>query len=361
MLASVVAIFAFSAVACGGGSGVTGSGVTVARTAVNPSNAWLGLNYNADVDNKQLRAFSVRGVIYDREGNIEVRAGETLQSSFDFRWGLARTYGAGMVPDFEIDTAVGPPGCTTNPSARSLCLPRGQEQIDDFVRGFVATATSVMTAYPHRRALFEPMDEPWNWAWPAGTVAGSVAAGEYAAVLAPLLTAAKKAGIPLTDIYVPALGVLPDGTNWISDLYEAQPCLQPGPASCGPIGGWNVHPYGQPGSSSGGIGSVPGLRTEMRSGEDNVIVSEVGFCATTVDGGAGCDENTPTVVGSGSETATWLTETLDQAVPMHKAKWLKALIVWARSDGGWAMQNANGSLTPQGQALMRFAVSPLSR
>jgi hypothetical protein len=43
---------------------------------------------------------------------------------------------------------------------------------------------------------------------------------------------------------------------------------------------------------------------------------------------------------------------------MHEAGWLKALIIWNRSGGGWSMQNLDGTLTAQGQALVAFAGGP---
>jgi hypothetical protein len=99
----------------------------------------------------------------------------------------------------------------------------------------------------------------------------------------------------------------------------------------------------------------------MLSGQDNLIVSEIGFCATDVDGGSGCDENVPDIDGTSAQTAAWLSETLKEAAPMHQAGWLKALLVWERAGSGWAMQNPDGSLTAQGRALDLFADSAAGR
>ena len=40
---------------------------------------------------------------------------------------------------------------------------------------------------------------------------------------------------------------------------------------------------------------------------------------------------------------------------MHRAGWLRALLVYSRNDGGWAMQLRGGALTAQGRALESFA------
>jgi hypothetical protein len=301
-----------------------------------PPAAWLGLNYNSRASPGELSDFADRGIVYDREGNIEVQAGETPANTPRFGVGLSTAYAARMVPDIEVDPASGPSGCEGNSDPVKLCLPTDETDIESLIRGFIQTASSVLEDYPGKRVLFEPLDEPWDWASPPGTQSGRLAAAEYAAMLS-------------------------DGSSWIPDLYKAQPCLKPGPTSCGPIAGWYLHPYGRPDSSSEGIESVPGVRKRMLSGQDNLIVSEIGFCATDVDGGSGCDENVPDIDGTSAQTAAWLSETLKEAAPMHQAGWLKALLVWERAGSGWAMQNPDGSLTAQGRALDLFADSAAGR
>jgi hypothetical protein len=332
-----------------------------ALAAPTPPAAWLGLNYNSGANTGGLRDFAKRGVVYDREGSTEVAPGETAENAPQFRQALDKLYAAGMVPDIVVDPAVGPPGCKQNPNPSKLCLPTDTNDIESYVRGFIQTASSVLRVHPGKRVLFEPMNEPWDWASPPGTQSGKDAAAEYAAVLARLLPAAKANKIPFNDIYVPATGILSDRTSWIPDLYDAQPCLKPGTSSCGPIAGWNLHPYGRPNSFTEGIESVPGVRALMLSGQDNVVVSEIGFCATDVSGGKDCDHNQPDIDGPSSQTAAWLSETLEEAAPMHQAGWLKALLIWERIGGGWAMQNSDGSLTAQGRALDLFADSPAGR
>ena len=317
---------------------------------------WLGLNDNSSAIAGGLRDFAIRGIVYNRADHIEPRAGETPADAPRFARGLRASFGAGMIPDIEVDPARGPPGCKGNPNPNLLfCLPTSQADIQSYIHGFIGTANSVLKVYPRKRVLFEPMNEPWDWASPPGTQSGSAGAVQYAAMLAQLLPAIKASHIPLNHIYVPATGLLNDGTQWIPDLYQAQHCLKPGPGSCGPIEGWNLHPYGLPSLSTEGIGSVPIVRQQMLSGQNNIIVSEVGFCAKDVAGGGGCDENRTDVDGTSAQAAAWLTKTLNEALPMHRAGWLKALLIWKRAGDAWAMQNADGTLTAQGVALDRFA------
>jgi hypothetical protein len=195
---------------------------------------------------------------------------------------------------------------------------------------------------------------------PARAEPGSRTADAYAALLARLLPAIARAtdpAIPPKAVYVPATGKLPDGTDWVIDLYRAQPCLRPGAATCGPIAGWNVHVYGLPGRRDEGIGSLRGLRSRMASGTGNILVSELGFCALDVLGGERCDQNTRVVDGTSTQTAYWLGQTLREARAMHRAGWLRAVLVWARLSGGWSMQLPGGTLTAQGRALLAFADS----
>ena len=78
---------------------------------------------------------------------------------------------------------------------------------------------------------------------------------EYAEVIAELLPEAQRAGIPLADIYVGAIG-----KKWIPKIYEAQPKLET------EIQGWYLHPYGPPSGTheenSEGIQSVPYVQAE---------------------------------------------------------------------------------------------------
>jgi hypothetical protein len=334
------------------------------------------MNYNSDSGVGTPQEFVRDGIIYDREGRIEPSAGETVSNTVSLDVGLSNSLNAGMIPDVLIDPTPNsePAICTGNADGSGVCLPRRPADIQAYVAGFIQTARSVISAFPGKRVLFEPMDEPWDFAAQGRRAlpSGRVAASQYAAMVAELLPAAVAAGIPVADIYIPATGRLQDGSSWVPDLYAAQPCLAPNESPCAgaaestPIEAWNVHPYGPPNSTSHGIESVPGIRAGMRSGEDNVIVSEIGFCDIDVDSSNECRLAPVYAQGTSNQVAAWLNETLQEALPMHRAGWLKALIVWSRNEpwdtgadpptsSGWAMQGLNGSLTPDGKALVAFA------
>jgi len=80
-----------------------------------------------------------------------------------------------------------------------------------------------------------------------------------------------------------------------------------------------------------------------------------------VNNGRACDENKPDIDTTSDQTAAWLQATLSEAASMHRAGWLKALIIWERSGTGFAMQNDNGTLTAAGRVLDLFAASPSGR
>jgi len=155
--------------------------------------------------------------------------------------------------------------------------------------------------------------------------------------------------------YVPTTVLLADGSMWVPGLYQAQPCLRAGPATCGPIEGWSAHPYGLPGRTTEGIGALLGERAAMLSGQNNISVTEIGFCASDVNHGLSCNENRPDITETSRQTASWLSETLREALAVHAAGWLRSLLIWDRASGAWTMQNADGSLTAEGRALVDFA------
>jgi len=69
----------------------------------------------------------------------------------------------------------------------------------------------------------------------------------------------------------------------------------------------------------------------MTSGQNNIIISEVGFCALDVNAGKNCGGPTSHTAPQRPER---LTEVLDNAVPYHEAGWLRALIVYSRTMAG---------------------------
>jgi hypothetical protein len=215
----------------------------------------------------------------------------------------------------------------------------GSASLREYVAGFIATASAIRAAHPGARILFEAMNEPWGYTTPRFTGA------QYASVIAKLLPAARQAGLPLESIYVGAIG-----RHWVEQMYRARPALRR------EVGGWYLHPYGPPTGSheedSGGIESIPRVQAEMTSGQNNIIVSELGFCALDVNAGQGCGHER---VDHSIEAAALLTQTLESAAEYHAAGWLRALVIYSRNDGGWAMQLPQGILTAQGEALEAFA------
>jgi IPT/TIG domain len=333
----------------------------------NPATAWLGLNGNSGgAPQGRVREFAAKGIVYDRGGApwLDWQAGQPLEESGRETEGglaLATSAAAGMIPDVTIEYDAYEGHFSSDPDfpqeRTKAQEKRGKETISGYVEGFLASAKAIHAKYPS--AIFEPMNEPWGYTKPQYNAA------EYAAVIAQLLPEAKAAGIPLSSIYVGATGAncsapakghghrestecTSDG--WVPAMYAAEPQLET------EIEGWYLHPYGPPsgGEDGSGIQSVPAIQQEMTSGQNNIVVSEVGYCAANVNGGAGCtgdDDET------GTEAARHLTEMLDSALPYHQAGWLRALLVYARSAGGWAMQLSDGALTAQGQALESFALS----
>ena len=284
---------------------------------------WLGLNGNSGSYRGGLADFTKDKIVYDRSSGIEFFAGEEASAQ------VSTSAGAGMIPVVTIEY-VGYKGNWGTPDPN---FPHTTTQISSYVSGFITTAKSVLAKDP--AALLEPMNEPWGYTEP------SFNATEYANVIAALLPEASRAGIPLSDIYVGAIGqnCPPSGfcekNGWVRAMYAAQPSLKT------EVVGWNFHPYGPPHGADEwnnyGIENLPPVRSTMTSGQNNIIISEVGY------------------EGNTTESAKQLTEMLNTALSYHEEGWLKALIVYSRGIGGWAMQEPNGSLTGMGEALVAFA------
>lgn len=336
---------------------------------------WLGLDYNSDAGVGPQDQFSIHGISYDRLG-IDPTAGENVSHNGQLRSELATSFAAGMIPDVVIL-----PGDNSNPrvcngsNPGGWCLATSAADIAAYARGFARTASSILRWFPGQQVLFESMNEPWIYGEVNGRqlLPGRASVAQFAKIVAAVLPAAVTAKVPLSEIYIPAAtGTLNDGTPYIPDLYQAEPCLAPGHGPCGsakvetPIEGWTLHPYGLPLLTTEGIDSVPGERRQMRSGKDNIVVSEIGFCEIAIDTGADCGDNLQDIVGTAQQVSLWLTETLDQALAMHRAGWLKAVILWSRTypwqaearprtTSGFSMENLNGTLTPAGKVLVAFA------
>jgi IPT/TIG domain len=328
-----------------------------------PVSPWLGLNGNAtysyldDPDEPFLGMsdFTKHDIDFDR--SLEIVAGERVEGvQAEY---LDEALKAGMHPMVVIDYA-GYEGGEFRPSPD---FPKTTAQISAYVKGFVKTAEDVRELHTGTQFLFEPMNEPWGYTEP--TYNGA----EYAKVIAKLLPEAATAGIPAGDIYVAAYGQDCGKTScggadcgegctsdgWVPAMYQAEPKLET------EIEGWYFHPYGPAegtaGGDSFGIESIPFVQEKMTSGQNNIIVSEVGVCSTAPEtegeGPRACFGNPQ--VNNSTVAAEELTETLEHARPYHEAGWLKALLVYSRGDSGWAMQLLGGDLTLEGKALDAFA------
>jgi hypothetical protein len=309
-----------------------------------PTALWLGLNGNNSTYLGPVDYFSEREIVYDRGGPIEFTAGELPKG------GVETDVEEGMIPVVVIEYESYDGQYKSDPEfpqkRTGKEIAEGKSTIKAYVHGFVKTAAAVLqeaaNKNPEVPVLLEPMNEPWGYTTPQYNGA------EYGEVIAELLPEAQKAGIPLADIYVGAIGK--DG--WVPSMYKAQAKLET------EVQGWYFHPYGPPNGTheenSEGIQSLPYVQAEMTSGQNNIIVSEVGYCAKDVNEGIGCNGTEESVTA-----ATHLTEMLDNAQPYHEAGWLKALLVYSRNAGGWAMQTEPGvgALTKQGKALEAFAES----
>jgi hypothetical protein len=285
---------------------------------------WLGLNGNSATPLGGLDRFVERGVVYDRSGEVEMFAGETLAQDGA---GLERSIDAGMIPVIPIEFA-GYSGCTFG----RHCLPTDPKAISQYARGFIATAEEVLERYPVVPISFEAINEPWGY--------GS--SQEYAAFLALLMPLLAHSHVPLGDVYAGA-----GGEGWVRGLYEAQPQLRT------QIQGWYLHPYAKERKPGQGMAEVPRVRAEMASGQDNLIVSEIGFCAVSIRR-LQCLTSAASAADP-ADAARALEGELRIALADHRAGWLRAALVYSRTDGGWAMQMPKGRLTESGLMLESFA------
>jgi hypothetical protein len=334
-----------------------------------PASPWLGLVGNS-ISNPATNdwlgpvdLFASHHIAYDRTfeliaGQLPREAGPRGRDAPSlFEDGLRYDREYGMVPVTDIEYRGYPHDYTADPNfpQTRAAGEAGKDTIQGYVAGFIRTASATLNLiarrYPGMRVLFEPINEPWGYTTPKYDGA------EYADVIAALLPRAAAAGIPLSDIYVGATGedcgaeCTADG--WVPAMYAAQPALE------GEIHGWYLHPYG-PASGvaeddSEGIESLPSVQATMTSGQDNIIVSEVGYC----DDQLNRTLEDPPCEGGGEPVARAtfeLTRMLDVALRYRDEGWLRALIVYDRNAGGWAMQEYPGkALSPAGRELVAFA------
>jgi IPT/TIG domain/NHL repeat len=323
-----------------------------------PSGPWLGLSGNGVGYLGPVDAFVEHNVVYDRGNALDWTAGELVEEGGKATRGAERLkvdIANGMIPVITIEYKGYRGNYESDPNFPTE--EHGSTTLGEYVEGFVRSASAIRAAFPGRRILFEPMNEPW------GSTTPHYNGAQYAAVIARLLPEAKAAGIPLDKIYVAAYGADMNSQGkwtrgWVPSIYQAEPELQH------EIEGWYFHPYGSPSGTafnhSEGIQSVPEVQKQMTSGQNNVIVSEVGYCApevakelaaSTGDKEEPCEGFT---AENGAQAAQWLNEMLNNALPYRTAGWLKALVVYARGAGGWAMQLPGSALTEQGETLEAF-------
>jgi hypothetical protein len=331
-----------------------------------PTPLWLGLDGNSGgIKSEHLEEFVAHNIVYDRGGApwLGFTAGELLEEGGKKTEGglaLATSTEAGMIPDIGIQYKGYVGNYLPDPDFPQERTKKEEEEgkntIQGYVEGFIISAKAIHEKYP--TAIFEPMNEPWGYTTPQHN------AIEYANVIAKLLPAAKAAGIPLSSIYVAASG---EDCQNPADEFE---CTSDGwvPAVTTQVAkletedqiqGWYFHPYGPPNGSGTeeddgrSIESLPLVQEVMTSGQNNIIVSEIGYCDTEINKEE-CGEGD--ISGTNTQTGKWMAEMLPHAVPYHEAGWLKALIIYARNGGGWAMQLENSAtLTKMGEALDAFA------
>ncbi len=334
-----------------------------------PASPWLGLDGNS-ISNPAtgdwlgpVNLFARRHVAYDRTfeliaGQLPREAGSSGgRAPSRFEDGLAYDHEYGMIPVSPIEYRGYPHDYSSDPNFPQgrVAGEAGKDTIAGYVAGFIRSASAILRLvarrYPGMPVLFEPINEPWGYTTPQYDGA------EYADVIAALLPRAAAAGIPLSDIYVGAIGegcaaeCVADG--WVPAMYAAQPALQT------EIQGWYLHPYGAASGvgqgASEGIESLPLVQAQMTSGQSNILVSEVGYC----DDQLNSTLEDPPCQGAGEPAAKSTREfvaMLDVALRYHDEGWLKALIVYDRNAGGWAMQEyPSKALSPAGHALMAFA------
>jgi hypothetical protein len=343
-----------------------------------PDGYWLGLNGNSASNafdgepQGPVDEFARDGIVYDR--SFELTAGQLpSETEADSKGGtlfedkLRLDHEYGMIPVSPIEYSgyrgnLSPDPGFPQETRTGAEEAEGKTTIAQYVAGFVKSASAIIGVvsrdYPGMPILLEPMNEPWGYTTPVFNGA------EYARVIAKLLPAARAAGIPLSDIYVSAFGAdaqLNERSEaeyftpgWVAAMYAAEPGLR------SEIQGWYFHPYGPPSGTelydSWGIQSVAEVRKQMSSGENNIIVSEVGYCAS--EEGGDCNNSGQSEVHTRQEAAERLTAMLDNALPYYEAGWLKALIVYGRGDGGWAMvEEASKRIDSQGDALEAFALA----
>lgn len=304
----------------------------IPASQIPPQVPWLGLNGNSQAATSgygPLTRWSSIGIVYDRLDVQQPAAPSTIVALVN------ASVAAGMIPVINVESS----------GYRGGAMPTGTA-ITAFANYFVSVVQAVQAAQPNVRCLFEIENEPWgSWYW---TNAG---AAVYADEVVGVIQACQAANIDLTVIYP-----MVQDENFVSSMYTQQPTLK---TTAAPEG-WSVHPYGvpPPGFNTGdGIAWVPTLRPNLSSGQDNILISEIGFDAGGVNGAAVSPGGGPTTWND-KEAVSFLYATLRKAQEYRDAGWLTALLLYSRNDSGWAMELAGGTLTALGTMLSQFPTPP---
>ena len=166
---------------------------------------------------------------------------------------MDRSIKAGMIPVIPIEFARLP---ELRPSAGTACRP---------TPGRSANTRGASSPRPKKSS---PATRPRRSCSRRSTSPGATASPQqYAAFLALLLPPWRSSHLPLEDVYVGASGRAGCGRST-----QAQPQLRT------EIQGWYLHPYARERKPGQGIAELPRIRAEMASGQNNLIVSEIGFC-----------------------------------------------------------------------------------
>jgi hypothetical protein len=303
---------------------------------------WLGLNGNyvghsaggtiSSFANTTVKAWWSRG------GNdaLTPEAGTELSKSAELAADLKGEEEAGMKPVITI----------TYEGYNELAKPNkpdptfpGKEAktAEHYAKEFVKTAESILEVYPN--VVLEPMNEPWFNTYPTEDDGE-----QYGEILAKLMPELAKAKIPANKVFVASYGE----DEWVEDIYKASEALKT------EIAGWYYHCDGgktgectKSGENGGGIQQTG--RSEMKSGKDNIILSEFG---ERMGSSKTEKEEYPAKEAEFKEVLKVANE--DHA---EGEKWLTAAIVYSRNAKEWNMSEAGkpGNVTADGKIFTEFA------
>ena len=291
-----------------------------------------------------------RGIVYHREGDIEVNTGVTTQNGLSSvrRWGP--TMPQEMIPVIEIDPAIGPPDVPTPPMRTRSAYDDGRADRCSG-QGSVITAASVLHAFPGRAVLFELFDEPWNWGSPPGTIPSARAASEYAAVIAQILPR-PRVGRAVAGHLRRRDRIAQRRHRWVGEC--TAPAVPPaGPGRAGPSAAVASTPtVFRAGSARG---SARSRRSVPRCARGRTTSSSPRSASVppTSTRGALRQENRTDIDGTSARAAAWLTRDPAAGGRDAPAGWLKALLVWSAPGPAGRCSTRTERSPPRGGRLSR--------